>query len=154
MYLILHLFPQPALKMTFMSVPICIHQSVFTESVKSWFLNKMRCWVTSYRIRKHFYFSLNSSKGFQLNKCKCLLNYWWHNVVSIFIICGIYSIAWKQILDFVRLQNALYSHVICWLARRFLTVGLETSSQFLVTKDRVKSMTFSFSKYIKMQGQG
>ena len=110
---------------------LCIHQSVFTESVKSWFLNKMRCWVTSYRIRKHFYFSLNSSKGFQLNKCKCLLNYWWHNVVSIFIICGIYSIAWKQILYFVRLLNALYSHVICWLARRFLTVGLETSNQLI-----------------------
>ena len=76
-------------------------------------------------------FSFNSSKGFQLNKCKCLLNYWWHNVVSIFIIYGIYSIAWKQILYFVRLLNALYSHVICWLARRFLTVGLETSNQLI-----------------------
>ena len=32
---------------------------------------------------------------------------------------------------FVRLLNALYSHVICWLARRFLTVGLETSNQLI-----------------------
>ena len=35
----------------------------------------------------------------------------------------------------------------CWL-------GNIKSINILVTKDRVKSMTFSFSKYIKMQGQG